>query len=214
MYRRILASGLVVASTRPEHALQLEELQKIVFPTLADQERFKAPHYRKHIELFPEGQFVVLDGERVVGMTSSIRLDVDFEHPVHRFADIIQGGWLTSHQPNGQWLYGADIGTHPQYRRRGIARALYAARQHTVHHLGLKGQVTVGMLNGYGALKDQMSPEKYYQKLLAGELIDPTVSVQMRLGFEPRGLVREYLDDPACGNSGAFLVLDAAKAVE
>src|SRR5687768_11082344 len=129
-YRRELPGGLVVVSTRDEHAEQLEELQNICFPTLAPEQRFKAPHYRKHIELFPEGQFAVLDGDvldggRVVGMTSTIRLDFDFEHPGHDFDDIIQGGWMTSHQPGGAWLYGADIGTHPEYRRRGIAKALY-----------------------------------------------------------------------------------------
>ena len=124
-YYRRLESGLVVMHTRPEHADQLEELQRVCFPTLADEERFKARHYRKHVELFADGQFVVLDGDRVVGMTSTIRLPFDFEHVGHTFAEIIQGGWLTSHEPDGDWLYGADIGMHPDYRRRGIgARAV------------------------------------------------------------------------------------------
>jgi GNAT superfamily N-acetyltransferase len=129
---RSFGNGLVVCRTRPEHAEQLGELQKIIFPTLAPEERFEARHYRKHVELFPEGQFVVLDGERVAGASSTIRYNFDFAHPDHRFADIIEGGWLTSHQPAGAWLYGADIGTHPDYRRRGVARALYAARHELV----------------------------------------------------------------------------------
>ena len=49
-YRRVLANGLVVASARPEHAAALEQLQRVVFPTLTDKERFKAAHYRKHLE--------------------------------------------------------------------------------------------------------------------------------------------------------------------
>ena len=60
-YYRKLPDGLVVLHTRPEHAAQLEELQRICFPTLDDTERFKAPHYLKHIDLFPDGQFVVID---------------------------------------------------------------------------------------------------------------------------------------------------------
>ncbi|MGH9334333.1 MAG: GNAT family N-acetyltransferase, partial [Vicinamibacteria bacterium] len=139
-YDKLLRSGIRVSSTRTEHAEPLEELQRLCFPTLDDRERFKASHYLKHIELFPEGQFVALDGEKVVGMTSTIRLDFDFEHTGHRFADIIEGGWLTSHEPAGSWLYGADIGTHPDYRRRGIARGLYAARHDTVRRLSLEGQ--------------------------------------------------------------------------
>lgn len=212
-YRREIPGGLVVASTARRHASQLQDLQDLCFPTLAVEQRFRAPHYFKHLELFPEGQFVVLDGEQVVGMTSTVRLDFDFEHPGHDFDDIIQGGWLTSHQPHGAWLYGADIGTHPQHRRRGIARALYVARHDTVRALGLKGQVTVGMLAGYAGVKDRMSIREYYDAVRAGRANDPTVSAQMAVGFEVRGLMTDYLDDPVCDNSGACLVLDAARSV-
>ena len=152
-YRRVLPNGLVIASARAEHAAQLEALQRVVFPTLADEERFKTAHYLKHLDLFPAGQFVGLDRERVVAATATIRLRFDFTDRSHTFADIIQGGWLTSHQPDGEWLYGADIGVHPDYRGRGLAQALYAARQELVWTLGLEGQVTAGMMSGYGAVK-------------------------------------------------------------
>ena len=167
-YRRVLPNGLVIASARAEHAAQLEALQRVVFPTLADEERFKTAHYLKHLDLFPAGQFVGLDGERVVAATATIRLHFDFTDRSHTFADIIQGGWLTSHQPDGEWLYGADIGVHPDYRGRGLAQALYAARQELVWTLGLEGQVTAGMMSGYGAVKHRMSAEDYYEGLVAG----------------------------------------------
>lgn len=213
-YRR-LPTGLVVCRTGPEHAPGLEELQKIVFPTLAPAERFEARHYLRHIELFPEGQFCVVDpaSARVVGMTSTIRMDIDFDHPGHTFAEVIQGGWLTSHEPNGTWLYGADVGTHPDYRQRGIARALYAARQDTVRTLGLAGQLTVGMPSGYGAVKDAMTAEAYYAELLAGTRRDPTISMQRRIGFEMRGLLAGYINDPVCAGYGILLVLPADRDV-
>jgi GNAT superfamily N-acetyltransferase len=210
---RELGGGLAVCRTRPEHAAQLEELQRIVFPTLAPEERFAAPHYLRHLELFPEGQLCVLDDHRVVGMTSTIRLDFDFDHPAHTFADIIQGGWLTSHQPAGCWLYGADIGTHPAYRGRGIARALYAARHELVHRLGLLGQLTVGMPSGYGAVKDALTAEQYYAELARGARTDPTISAQLRIGFELRGLIPGYIRDPVCAGYGIVLVLPADREV-
>lgn len=40
---------------------------------------------------------MALDADRVVGATSTFRLDFDFNHVDYTFADIIQGGWLTSH---------------------------------------------------------------------------------------------------------------------
>jgi len=212
-YKVTLESGIQIVSTQTEHAEQLEKLQEIVFPTLAPEERFTKAHYHKHISLFHEGQFVALHQDNVVGMTSSIRFNFDFDHVHHTFADMIQGGWLTSHQPNGQWLYGADIGTHPNFRRRGIARGLYAARQHTVHTLNLQGQVTVGMMNGYATYQNQMTPETYFEKVRDGHITDPTVTAQMRMGFEIRALVKNYVTDPQCGNCGILIVLPAHKTV-
>jgi len=209
---RELGGGLCLWQTGPEHADGLEELQRIVFPTLADDQRFKAAHYRHHVEMFPDGQFCVTDAGRLVGMTSTVRLDLEGAAE-HTFDQVIQGGWLTSHRPDGRWLYGADVGTHPDYRGRGIARALYAARQETVRRLGLEGQVTVGMPSGYGAVKQAMTAEAYYAELVAGGRRDPTVSAQMRIGFEPRGLLAGYIDDPVCDGYGVLLVLPAARDI-
>ena len=205
---------LVVCRTGPQHVAQLEELQRVVFPTLAASERFEARHYLRHIELFPDGQLCVVDGDRVVGMTSTVRMDFDFDHPDHTFADVIEGGWLTSHEPTGRWLYGADIGVHPDYRRRGIARALYAARHDVVRRLGLAGQVTVGMPSGYGAVANAMTGEAYYRELASGARSDPTISAQLRIGFEIRQLIPGYINDPVCGGYGVVLVLPADRDIE
>src|SRR5262249_47208073 len=137
----------------------------------------------------------------------------DFDHVNHTFADIIRGGWLTSHQAAGQWLYGADIGVHPDYRGRGIAAALYAARQEVAWRLGLAGQVTAGMIRGVGAVQDRMSVEEYYAGGVEGRINDPTLSMQLRVGFEPRALLANYLTDPVCDNYSVLLVLDAGKEV-
>ena len=213
MYSRELDNGIIVCSTKAEHAQQLEALQELVFPTLAPAQRLKCQHYLKHIEIFPEGQFVALDGEKVVGMTTTIRLSDAYLHSQHRFEEIIVGGFCTSHDPKGEWLYGVDMGTHPDYRGRGIAKALYRARRESCLKLELKGQYTMGMLSGFGALKHQLTVEQYYQKLLKAELSDPTVSAQIKVGFEPHGLVKEYLDDPVCDNCCVRLILPTAKEI-
>lgn len=197
---------------RSDDVVGVEALQILVFPTLDDQQRFKRHHYRRHLELFPQGQFVAVDEsaepERIAGTTSSIRMDFDFERPSHRFDDISQGGYLTAHQPKGRWLYGADIGTDPEYRRRGIARSLYRCRHRTVDLLGLEGQVTVGMLRGYSEVKGRISVQRYYERVISGATYDPTISTQMRVGFEPRGLIENYLRDPVCDGWGVLMVLD------
>jgi predicted N-acetyltransferase YhbS len=110
-------------------------------------------------------------------------------------------------------LYGADVGVNPEYRGRGIATALYAARQEVVWRLGLKGQVTAGMIRGYGEAKARMSAEQYYAAVVAGRIKDPTLSMQLGVGFEPRALLANYLNDPVCDNYSVLLVLSADRQV-
>jgi GNAT superfamily N-acetyltransferase len=212
-YSRRLPNGFEVVSTRSEFASALEELQNIVFPTLAPELRLQARHYLHHLSLFPQGQFSVLAGTRVVASTTSIRLPASRIVGQHRFTEILDDGWLNTHDPQGDCLYGIDMGVHPEFRGRGIARALYIARQQTVHSLGLRGQYTVGMPSGYGKLKDSLSAEEYYRKLQDGEISDPTVSAQQKIGFELRGLIPNYLDDPVCDGYGIALELPAHKAI-
>jgi len=212
-YYKKINDTLVVQHMRPEHAEQLEELQKIVFPTLADDELIKGKHYLKHMELFPEGQFVITDNGKVIGMTSTMRSSFDFADYHHTFKETIAGGWMTNHNPEGDWLYGLDIGVHPDYRGMGLARILYRARHDIARQLGLRGQLTVGMMSGYGALGYDMSGSAYYEELIAGKRFDPTISTQMKIGFEPVALIPDYVSDPVCGNYGVLIKLDIEKAV-
>ena len=210
-YYRKIDGGLVVTHARPEFAPQMEALQIACFPTLADEQRFKSYHYLRHMQLFNDGQFVVLDGDRVVAATTTLRLDFDFEQGRHSFEDIIQGGWLTSHQPEGAWLYGADIGVDPQHRGKGLSTALDAARQEVVWKYGLLGQVTAGMFPGYAAYRTgRCRLKSTTAALLRKRSGIQTWSVQMKLGFEPRGLLKDYLLDPVCDNYSVLLVLNQA----
>jgi GNAT superfamily N-acetyltransferase len=211
MYQKTTPQGYTIQNTQPEHAAALDELQGIIFPTLAVEERIATRHYLHHIQLFPEGQFVVLDGEKAIGMSSTIRYHLALED--HTFLEISDHLWLNTHEPAGEWMYGMDVGVHPDYRGQGLARQIYRARQETCRILGLKGQITVGMPNGYANYAAQMSLDTYYEKWLAGEIFDPTVSVQRKMGFEPIRLIHNYLDDPQCGGGGVLLVLEVGVEV-
>ncbi len=58
-----------------------------------------------------------------------------------------------------------------------------------------------------------MPVEQYYDNVVAGRIRDSTLSMQINAGFEPRGLLANYLNDPVCDNYSVLLVLDCAKNV-
>ena len=186
---------------------QLEAIQRASFPTLSEEEIITARHYEAHIQRFPQGQFAVINETgQPIACSTDFRTKVDFDHFEHRYIDAVDHNWLGNHDPDGDWLYGADIGVLPEYRRRGIGRMLYQARQNLIRHLNLKGHVAGGMLKGFSNYKDTLSVEEYVAKVEAGELFDPTVSVQLKVGFKIHGIIQHYVDDPSCDNKAAFIV--------
>ena len=211
-YQKILEGGFMVRLMQADDAQQLEALQYLVFPNLADDEILHAPQYRKHVEIFPEGQYVITDNKKIIAATTTMRYHLDEnDNAHHTFFEIMGGGWLTTHNPDGEWMYGLDMGVNPAYRGKGLAKELYRARQYACTTLHLKGQMMVGMLNGFAKYKTEMDIDGYFQKVKAGEIFDPTVSVQRKIGFEIRGLMKDYLNDPTCGNAGAVMVLEVSK---
>jgi hypothetical protein len=73
--------------------------------------------------------------------------------------------------------------------------------------------MTAGMMSGFGAVKDRMTAEEYFDGVVARRIKDPTLSMQLGVGFEPRALLANYLNDPVCDNYSVLVVLDAGKDV-
>ncbi len=196
-----------VVNSTPDMAAELEAIQRASFPTLAEGELTTAAHYRAHIERFPEGQLAAVTAAgRPVACSTDFRTTVDLDHIEHRYIDAVGHNWLGRHDPDGDWLYGADIGVLPEYRRRGIARLLYGVRHELVRRLNLRGHVAGGLLRGYGPWKDRMPVEEYVARVIDGRLVDPTLSVQLRCGFRVHGIIRNYVTDASCDNKAAFIV--------
>ena len=196
-----------VVNSTTEMADQLAAIQRAAFPTLAEAEQITAAHYRAHIARYPEGQLAVVTGSgRPVACSTDFRTTIDLGHIEHRYIDAVDHNWLGRHDPTGRWLYGADIGVLPEYRRRGLARRLYAARHALVRRLNLEGHVAGGLLRGYGAWKDRLPVEEYVALVVAGRLVDPTLTVQLKCGFHVHGIIQNYVTDAWCDNKAAFIV--------
>lgn len=197
---------IIVVNTRPEHAEAVERHQRLCFPTLPEEDLIKVAHVLHHLELFPEGQHVALDGERVVGMSSTFRATTEQAFTPHDFHTIIAGGFFDNHRPDGEWLYGADVSVHPDFRGLKISRMLYDARKALIRRLGMRGMVAGGMLPGYHLYRDRMSAEEYVAEVAAGRMTDPTLTPQLKAGFRVHAVWQGYLEAGHLGNQAALIV--------
>lgn len=199
-------STITITTIRPEFFAQLEQLQRTCYPTLGLHELMRVEHFTSQYQIFPEGQIVVLDGERVIGQGSGFFIDFDFDHPNHRFKEICDNFYFTRHNPNGAYYYGADISVHPDYRGQGIGKRIYAARQAIVQRYNKQGIVAGGLIPGYAAYKGKLSVQEYVDRVVAGALQDATLSFQLRSGFQVRGLIENYIEDSASDNWSTLIV--------
>jgi GNAT superfamily N-acetyltransferase len=200
--------SLTITNLRPEHARQLRELQLLCFPDVPPENLFSEDDFVCHANSFPELVFVAIEDETVVGLGAGIFVDFDFSQPQHTIDSIIGGGKCHNHKEEGAFYYGTDISVHPGYRRRGIGRKLYELRKDVVIRHNRKGIVAGGMLPGYGDYKSEMTAEQYVQKVIAGEIYDPTLTFQLQNGFDVRGVLKDYFYDHKAEGWASLLVWD------
>ncbi len=188
-----------------EYFAALEKLQRICYPTLADHELMNVDMYESQCHIFRDGQFVALDGERVIGQGSGFFINFDFDHPQHTFKEICAGFYFTNHNPDGEYYYGSDISVHPDYRGQGVGRLLYQARQDLCRSSNRRGILAGGMIPGYATYRATMTPQAYVAQVVAGKLRDATLSFQLSNGFRVRGMIENYIEDSAANGWATLL---------
>jgi GNAT superfamily N-acetyltransferase len=170
----------------------------------------------EQLERFPIGQFVAVtyeDGaEKVIGMATTMITSRSPDHEPLPWYDVIGSFGLRNHEPEGDWLYGVEIAVHPDYQRNGVASALYKARLALITELDLKGWYAGGMLMGYDDHRGELTPRQYAELVIAGELTDPTVTMQLHRGLEPRAIIEGYYPEWKAGHAAVLLVHEPTKA--
>lgn len=187
---------------------ELERIELACFPMANPADLLSADDIRAYARTFPEGYFVAMVEGRPVGMGAGIFLDFDFDHPQHTITEITGEGQCGNHDPNGDWYYGTDMTVLPEYRGRGIGGLLYDRRKALVKAANKRGIIAGGSLPGYFDHKQTMPVDKYVDKVVAGELYDPTLSFQLSNGFVVRGLLEGYIEDEADDGWAALIVWD------
>jgi GNAT superfamily N-acetyltransferase len=189
---------------------RLVELNHAAYPDLvAADVVYNAAQIGAHLRVFPEGQIVAEQQGALVGALSTFIAPrgTDARSP-HTWLEITDHGTFARHDPAGDTLYLADIYTHPSVWGHGVARTLYDALFSLCRQKNLARVVAGGRLWGYFEHERQLSPGEYVARVMRGELRDKVLTSQLRAGFEVRGILPGYLDDPRSRSFATLLVWD------
>lgn len=186
-----------VRNTQAQDFEEIIALTQRVYPESAP---WSVDQLESHLRVFPEGQFVAeRDGNPgIVGMAASLIIRWDDYEPTASWRDFTGSGTFANHDPvRGRTLYGAEVMVDPAIQRSGVGAAIYRARRELAMRLGLLRIRAAARLRGYHRYARRMSAEEYVQRVVRGEIKGPTLSFQLREGFQVIQVIPGYLkSDP------------------
>ncbi len=149
----------------------------------------------RHMERFPSGALCAEIGGKLVGSLTTMIASFDPDHARHSWAEMTDNGYIGTHDPNGDTLYVVDISVSPAARGLGLGKQMLQAAYELVVALGLKRLLGGGRMPGYGAVRHEISPERYVEDVLHGRRRDPVIGFLLRCGRTPLTVIPDYLDD-------------------
>lgn len=161
-----------------------------------------------HLDIFPEGQWVAEapNGE-VVASATTMRVAKEAALAPHTWMEITGGGKFSTHDPKGEVLYGVNIVVDPPHQGEGLARRLYEARIQLGWRIGCRWMVAGARIPGYHAYATRMTPEEYVAAVVERAIFDPTLSKQLKVGFQCWGVLTNYAPDPETLGHAALIVM-------
>lgn len=184
-------------------------LQRAAFPAPFPEDLLWQPaHLRRHLAVFPAGQFVA-EADGAVVATCSNTIVTEAAWNAHASWDRTVGGpYLENFAEQGSTLYGLDITVHPDFRRRGIGRRFYEARFTLVRELGLVRYGTACRIPDYlryRADHPEVGVEEYVIRVVDGQATDRTLTPLLRYGLRFLEVLPDYMEDEESANAAALL---------
>jgi predicted amidohydrolase/GNAT superfamily N-acetyltransferase len=178
--------------------LQLEDYKQLktsmieAYPNM-ENSYWKEEQIEKLLNLFPEGQLVIVVDGKVVGSALSLIVEEKLVDKNSDYKTVTGNYTFSTHTKNGEILYGIDVFIHPEYRGLRLGRRLYDVRKELCEQLNLKSIVFAGRIPNYSNYAKEYTPKEYIEKVRKKELHDPVLSFQLSNDFHPIRVMKNYL---------------------
>mgnify|MGYP001036180975 CR=1 FL=1 len=177
---------------RLQDFLHLKEAMEEVYPGNREM------HWTKEqisdlLDIFPEGQLAISVNDRVVAYALSLIVDYGKFGDNHSYQQVTGNDTFSTHNPEGDVLYGIDVTVHPDYRGMRLGRRLYEARKELCENLNLRSIVAGGRIPEYAPYADSLTPKQYIEKVKMKEVYDSTLTFQLNNDFHVRKILKNYL---------------------
>ncbi|GAB2683457.1 bifunctional GNAT family N-acetyltransferase/carbon-nitrogen hydrolase family protein [Aliiglaciecola sp. 3_MG-2023] len=171
----------------------LKIIMNKVYPNLGGSITKK--RYLAMLKIFRDGQICIEDDGKVVAAAFSVIVDYDKFGDEHTYDEITGNSYLTTHDPNGDVLYGIEVFVDPEYRNLRLGRRLYEARKELCQSLNLRAIILGGRIPNYKNHSHELSPQKYIEAVKRRDLYDPILTFQLSNDFEVKRVLRGYMPE-------------------
>ena len=162
--------------------------------------------YEMQFSAFPQGQFVAVAGKKIIGYATCMIVSIDDEF-WYDVDELTGAGTFSTHNQDGDTLYGADIAVHPDYQRLGAAMLLYARRRSILKKYNLRQMMAYGRLPGYKKHAGKMTAEQYVKKVEDGEIQDYALNAHLKAGYKVKKVQLDITVDRSSLNYSTYLVM-------
>lgn len=191
--------------------LQIEDYKQLKISMMKaycelDESYWEEDEIENLLTIFPEGQLVILVDDKVVGSALSLLVNYKKASSNHTYQKITGNSSFSTHDPEGEVLYGIDVFIDPEYRGLRLGRRLYDARKELCETLNLKSIIFAGRIPKYSEYADEVSPKEYIDKVRLKEYYDPVLSFQLSNDFHVLKIMKNYLEGDVSSQEYAVLL--------
>ncbi len=158
------------------------------------------------ITKFPDGQVVIKINGELAGVALSIIVDYDAFDDSHTYDDITDNYSFSTHDDEGDVLYGIDVFIKPQFRGLRLGRRLYDYRKELCEKRNLKSIVFGGRMPNFYKYVGELTPKEYIAKVRRREINDPVLNFQISNDFHPVKVMTGYLEGDKDSKDFAILM--------